>query len=434
VASFALVIFVGSLLLMLPWSRTAADGDYLTALFISTSAVCVTGLIVVDFPTYYTIFGQVVVLVLIQLGGLGVMTGAVLLFRAVGRRLSLRSQTALQDSLLQMNMAADFRRLFRWIVALTLGIEAMGAIVLFLGLSQEDRAGGALFPAVFQAVSAFCNAGFSTFSDSLRDYQGEPLIVWPIMALIVLGGLGGVVLVELIDWTKHRAGAVRGIRRLSLHSQTVLVASGVLVLVGTLALLLLGVTDGERDMTERLEAALFQSITARTAGFNTISIGALPGASLLLLTLLMFIGGSPGSCAGGIKTTTAAVWMSELWSSLRRRDEVVLFDRGVRPAIVRRAMLLINLSVAWNFVGVLLLVYVEGSGDFGFIDLFFEQISAFGTVGLSTGVTPSLAPASQVWIIATMFLGRLGPLVLTAWILRAEKGHVRHARGEVLIG
>jgi trk system potassium uptake protein len=435
VGSFALVIFIGSLLLMLPWSRTAGEADYLTALFISTSAVCVTGLVVVDFPTYYTTFGQVVVLVLIQLGGLGVMTGAILLFRALGRRLSLRSQTALQDSLLQMNMAADFRRLFRWILTLTLGIEAVGALALFAGFSLHARPGDAFFPALFHAVSAFCNAGFSTFSDSLAAYRGEPLIVWSIMALIVLGGVGGPVLVELIDWAKRRrAEATRGMRRLSLHSRTVLVSSTVLIVGGTVALLLLGLTAGERGMAERVEAALFQSITARTAGFNTISIGALPGASLLLLVLLMFIGGSPGSCAGGIKTTTAAVWVSELWASLRRRDEVLLFDRGVRPAIVRRAMLLINLSVAWNFFGVLLLVSIEGSQDFGFIDLFFEQISAFGTVGLSTGVTPRLAPASQVWIIATMFLGRLGPLVLTAWILGAEKGRVRHARGEVLIG
>lgn len=435
VLSFAAVILVGSLLLMLPWSRTGGEADYLTALFISTSAVCVTGLIVVDFPNYYSTFGQVVVLVLIQLGGLGVMTGAALLFRAMGRRLSLRSQAALQDSLLQMNLAANFRRLFRWILILTFSIEALGAAVLFLGFSLKDGPREALFPAVFQAVSAFCNAGFSTFSDSMMGYRGEPLIVWTIMALIVLGGIGAVVLVELTERSIHR-GPSQSMpsRRLSLHSRTVLVTSAVLIAAGAAVLLLFGLTPGETGVGEWIEAALFQSITARTAGFNTISIGALPVTSLLLLIALMFIGGSPGSCAGGIKTTTAAVWLSEVWSSVRRRDEVVLFDRALKSSIVRRAMLLINLAVAWNFVGVLLLMYFEGTEHTALMGLFFEQISAFGTVGLSTGVTPHLSGAGQLWIIATMFVGRLGPLVLTAWVLGAERRMVHHPEGRVLIG
>ncbi|HZJ02509.1 MAG TPA: potassium transporter TrkG, partial [Thermoleophilia bacterium] len=368
VLGFAAVILVGSLLLMLPWSRTGDDANYLTALFMATSAVCVTGLIVVDFPNYYTPFGQAIILVLIQIGGLGVMTGAALIFRAVGRRLSLRSQAALQDSLVQMEVASDFRRIFRLILTLTFSIEAIGAVLLFVGFSLRGGAADAVFPAIFQAVSAFCNAGFSTFSDSLIGFQGEPLIVWTVMALILSGGIGGIVLIELLDRVRGR-GTANGVRsqKLSLHARTVLWASAILVVAGT-------------------------------AGFNTVGIGELPPASLLIIVLLMFIGGSPGSTAGGVKTTTAALWVGELWSSVRRRDEVVLFDRAVKPAIVRRSMLLINLAVAWNFVGVILLMWFEGTEEFGFMELFFEQISAFGTVGLSTGPTSTLSAVSQIWI------------------------------------
>ena len=436
VFSFAVVIIVGSLLLMLPWSRTGGEADYLTALFISTSAVCVTGLIVVDFPTYYSTFGQVVVLVLIQLGGLGVMTGAALLFRAMGKRLSLGSQAALQDSLLQMGRAADFRGIFRWILILTFSIEALGATILFAGFSLENGPRDAVFPALFQAVSAFCNAGFSTFSDSLMGYRGQPLIVWTVMVLIVLGGLGAAVLVEITERTvrSRRPTVPISGRRFSLHTHTVLVATAILIVAGAGALLVLGLTPGETGVGEWIEAALFQSITARTAGFNTISVGALPVTSLLFLIFLMFVGGSPGSCAGGIKTTTAVVWVSEVWSSVRRRDEVVLFDRAIKSSIVRRAALLINLAVGWNFLGVLLLMRFQSMERSGVMDLFFEQISAFGTVGLSTGVTPDLSGPSQLWIIATMFVGRLGPLVLTAWVLGTERRAVRHADGRVLIG
>ena len=435
VLGFAAVILVGSLLLMLPWSRTGDDANYLTALFMATSAVCVTGLIVVDFPDYYTPFGQAIILVLIQIGGLGVMTGAALIFRAVGRRLSLRSQAALQDSLVQMEVASDFRRIFRLILTLTFSIEAIGAVLLFVGFSLRGGAADAVFPAIFQAVSAFCNAGFSTFSDSLIGFQGEPLIVWTVMALILSGGIGGIVLIELLDRVRGR-GTANGVRsqKLSLHARTVLWASAILVVAGTAGLLLFGLTPEETGTFDSFQAALFQSITSRTAGFNTVGIGELPPASLLIIVLLMFIGGSPGSTAGGVKTTTAALWVGELWSSVRRRDEVVLFDRAVKPAIVRRSMLLINLAVAWNFVGVILLMWFEGTEEFGFMELFFEQISAFATVGLSTGPTSTLSAVSQIWIIVTMFLGRLGPLVLAAWILGAHKSKVHHAYGDLLIG
>ncbi len=434
VGGFALVILVGSLLLLLPWARTGEDMDFVTALFTSTSAVCVTGLIVVDFPVYYSTFGQIIVLALIQVGGLGVMTGAAFIYRLLGRRLSLRSEAALHNSVFQRNAAAEFRLLFRRILLVTLVAELAGAIILAFGIVLSGAEGGSIFPALFQSVSAFNNAGFSTYSDSLIGFADQPLVLFTIMALIVLGGLGGIVLVELLECgrnlvrTRGRSGCHFG-----LHSRLVFIVSGVLILSGAGFLLATG-TPTEAGAIEKVGEALFQSVTARTAGFNTVAIGALPVASLVLLIALMFVGGSPASTAGGIKTTTLAIWLADVWSAVRKREEVVILKRAIPPDVVRRALLLINLAVLWNFVGVLLLLVLEKETEFALLDLLFEQISAFATVGLSTGVTPELSTASRLWIIVTMFVGRLGPLLLASWAFRAQPARVHHATGRVLIG
>ncbi|GAB4252077.1 MAG: TrkH family potassium uptake protein [Thermoleophilia bacterium] len=439
VAGFAALILFGSLLLMLPWATTAGETDYLTSLFISTSAVCVTGLIVVDFPNYYTAFGQTVVLVLIQAGGFGVMAGAALVFQLVGRRLSLRSEAALRSSLFPQGPASAFRILFRRLVLLTIAAEVLGTLVLFVGLISDrnasDGAPDALFSALFQSISAFNNAGFSTYSDSLTGLAGNPLVVAPIALLIIAGGLGGIVLIEVYDailafWrTRER----RPFRRLSLHTRTVLLTSALLIAGGALLLEAVGLPEG-RGPYQDVADAVFQSLTARTAGFNTVDIGALPAASLVLLIGLMFIGGSPASTAGGVKTTTVAIWLAEVWAALRRREDAVILKRSIPPTIVRRALLLISLSSLWNFGGVLLLLLLERETHPAFLGLLFEQISAFGTVGLSTGITAQLSGPSQIWIIVTMFVGRLGPLLLASWALRAEPARVHYASGRMLIG
>lgn len=434
VAGFAAVILAGALLLLLPWSRGQGGASPVDALFISTSAVCVTGLSTVDFPAYYSGLGHVVVALLIQVGGLGVMTGAALVYRAVGRRLSLRSQAALQDSLIQEDSASGFWPVFRAIVLLTFAIEAVGAVLLFFGFVSQRPLGEAVSAALFHAVSAFCNAGFSTYGDSLMGFRGRPLVVGTVMGLIVLGGLGGLVLVELRQYGPLRLRGRPSMLRLTLHTRAVLAMTAFLIVAGTVLLLAFGLTPDLHGPGAVTEAALFQSVTARTAGFNTVAIGSLPIASLLLLIALMFIGGSPGSCAGGVKTTTAVIWGAELWSALRRRNETVVMDRVIPPTIVRRALLLVNLSVLFNFVGVLLLLLFERGTQISPIGVFFEQISAFGTVGLSTGITPDLSALSKLWLVATMFVGRLGPLVLASFALRARTAKIRPATGRLLIG
>jgi len=470
ILSFAGLILLGSVLLSLPIAHASGAVGYVDALFTATSAVCVTGLIVVDTATDYTLFGQIVILVLIQAGGLGVMTFAALVFRLMGRRLSLSSRAALHDAFFQEDRAGEFRRLFARILRITLLIETAGALALFLALVRRTSAGDAAYSAVFHSISAFCNAGFSIYTDNLYELRESVVIVSAVMVLIILGGLGHTVLQELSSrlgaWTKRggpRRGSVarsvdlggrtpdggtaadppapgdsRRLRPLSLHTQVVLRATLVLIVGGTILLFLFGMTGEQTSWSSRLWTALFQSVTARTAGFNTVSIGMLPYASLLLLCILMFIGGSPGSCAGGLKTTTAAIWVARLRARLAGDDEPRLLGRRVPNEVLRRTTILVALAVIWNTVGVLLLLATElgttGPFAFGLQDVLFEQLSAFGTVGLSTGLTPVLSTAGRVWIIATMFVGRLGPLTLATWMVSRDTIRVRYPEGKVMIG
>lgn len=439
VGGFAGIILIGSLLLSLPWAHQPGQVSYLDALFTATSAVCVTGLIVVDTGTAYTVFGQLVILLLIQTGGLGIMTFAGLVFRMLGRRLSLQSQAVLHDSFFQRDIGADFKRLFRQILITTLSIELVGAAFLFLALVfRTANPGAAFYAAVFHSVSAFCNAGFSIYKDSLIELRNSPVLVITIMVLIITGGLGHGVLLELQQLCHYCLGRKprqAGGHVLSIHARVVLGMSAVLIVLGTLGLLAGGLTAHEATWVEKFAGALFQSVTARTAGFNTVPIGALPLSSLMLLVMLMFIGGSPGSCAGGIKTTSFAIWLAELRARLRGEDDVKLLDRRLPMPILWRTTILLRLALAWNLIGILLLLTTESLGaGMGLQDVIFEQLSAFGTVGLSTGLTDRLSGMGRVWIIASMLVGRLGPLTLAMWILPERRVHVRYPEGKVMIG
>lgn len=431
---FAAVIFLGTLLLCLPWSQHGKVG-FLDALFTSTSAVCVTGLTVVDTGTDFTFFGQVVILILIQTGGIGIMAFAALAFQLMGRRMSLQSQAVLQDTFFQRDVAEGFHRTLRLILILTFGIEATGALLMWIFLFPGMKAGPALFSAVFHAVSAFCNAGFSIRTDNLLGLD-NPGILIVIMLLIVAGGLGHTVLHEL--WTlgsrRGERGGVRKPQALSMHCRLVLWVSSFLLVGGAVGILILGLTPGEVTWDDKILHAAFQSVTARTAGFNSVEIGKLPQASLFILIMLMFIGGSPGSCAGGIKTTTSAIWGARIRAALRGERDVQLLGRRIAWEQVGRADLLVALAICWNMAGVMLLLTVEANLPESHLGLIFEQISAFGTVGLSTGLTPSLSPAGKLWIIATMFVGRLGPLTIALWMVPTHKAHVRYPKGTVMIG
>ncbi len=437
-AGFAAVILIGSALLWLPWSHQPGAVGYLDALFTSTSAVCVTGLVTVNTATDYTVTGQVVIIVLIQIGGLGVMTYAAMALSVLRRRLSLRTQAALQDALFQKDEARDFKRRFRQIVSITLAVEAVGALILFLALLPTSGGASAAWRAVFHSISAFCNAGFSLFPNNLADVRSNHLFTAVIMILIVLGGLGFTVLHEL-SWEGRRI--VRRMdrpkpRRFSLHANVVLRTSLALIVGGAVLMLLFGMTGGERTWGERIEGALFQSISARTCGFNTIDVGALPVASLLILTALMFIGGSPASCAGGVKTSSLAVMFARIRSYVSGEDEARLLGRTLNRDLIRSAGLLFALAVGWNLIGLFVLAHFEqGRPGVELQHLLFEQISAFGTVGLSTNTTTAgLGVAGKLWIIATMYVGRLGPLTLASLAIYRRTSRITFPEGKVMIG
>ncbi len=435
VSGFGGAILLGAVILTLPVSGQVG---FLDALFTSTSAVCVTGLVVVDTATAFTLFGKTVVMMLIQVGGLGIMTFAALFFQLFGKRLSIKSKMVLEGSFFQQDIGIEFRQMFRQILLITGLAELAGAILIFITLLwRSTPAFEALYSALFHSVSAYCNAGFSTYSDNLVGVRNSHVFVVTIMALIVIGGLGHVVLRELWGRAKNRFTWKQGMGRsrfLSFHSRIVLTVTATLIISGTLGLLFFGLTQNEVTLTEKLSGALFQSITARTAGFNTVDIGRLPLASLLLIVLLMFVGGSPASCAGGIKTTALAIFLADLRAKLRGDTEVRLFNRRVPEDMVKRISLLLGLATIWNLAGLFLLLVLESGKGMGLHDLLFEQVSAFGTVGLSTGITDKLSAPGKLWIIATMFVGRLGPLTLAVWGLPKQHVHIQYPEGRVLIG
>ena len=432
------MILIGSALLEAPWSHHPGTVGYLDALFTSTSAVCVTGLVTVNTATDYTVIGQVVILLLIQIGGLGVMTYAAIALALLRRRMSLQTQAALHESLFQQDQARDFKRRFWQIILITFGAEAVGVLVLFFSLLSGRGSGSAAWLAVFHSISSFCNAGFSIFQGNLMDVRGNHALLVIVMVLIILGGLGFTVLHEVFAEIRRVLRRERRAqpRRFSLHTNVVLRTSLLLIVVGAAALLLLGLTGAEENWGRRVEAALFQSVSARTCGFNTLDIGALPVASLLVLAVFMFIGGSPASCAGGVKTSSLAVLFARVRSYLAGEPDARLVGRRLNHDVIRTAALLLVLAIAWNLLGLLILSRVEqGRPGVELQHLLFEQISAFGTVGLSTNTTTAgLTITGKLWIMTTMYVGRLGPLTLATLASYRKTPPVSFPEGKVMIG
>lgn len=436
VAAFAALIVIGTVLLRLPVASPADDPvSTLDAFFTATSAVCVTGLITVDTATAYTRFGQIVILVLIQLGGLGVMSFGAVAGWLLHRRLSFASQATLQETFFVAGAIGNLRQAVFRIVLMTLVLEMGGAALLWVGLAGAEGPDRG-FAAVFLAVSAFCNAGFSVYSDNAMTVADNQFVYAALVGLIILGGLGYAVVFEMTrrGWARIRGEPVDTVRW-SLHARVVLGSSAALLVVGAAALILSGLGAEERSNSARLSGAFFQSVSARTAGFNTVDIGALPLPSLMLLVPLMFVGGAPGSCAGGIKTTTAVVWGARVFTRLRGGDHVSLGERRIPTDVVRRAGLVMALAWLWVLVGVLVLAFTEsGKTGFRLEALIFEQVSAFATVGLSTGLTSELSIAGKLWIIASMFVGRLGPLTIAFAVLRQGRSRYQYPIERVMIG
>ncbi|MBN2726409.1 Trk family potassium uptake protein [Candidatus Mcinerneyibacteriota bacterium] len=420
ILSFLGVIVIGTLFLSFP-RATIAPGSMplIDAFFTSTSAVCVTGLIVVDTAVYFTRFGQFVILALIQVGGLGLMTFTSFFTIFFFKTMSFRERFLMSD-VLSTDYIGGVHKIIGKILTITFTIEAAGALLLFTSWHDKFRnTGEALFHSVFHAVSSFCNAGFSTFSTSLAAFRGDVSVNLIVMFLIILGGLGFLVLMDFFQPLEGRR------RMLMVQTKLVLTTSLLLILAGAVLFFIMessGVLQGF-SLKEKLLASFFQAVTPRTAGFNTVNIGLLSAPMLLIFTLFMFIGASPGSTGGGIKTTTFGILVATVWSYLKSRDQVILFKRRIPSRLAYRAMSLVIISFAYLFIVYLFLIVSE---DFSLMDTLFEMISAFGTVGLSTGVTPHLSSAGKVAIMLTMFVGRLGPMTLALALSRSEKSVVTY--------
>ncbi len=440
--SFAAMIAVGSLLLTLPLSVTQfAHVSYVDSLFTMASAVCVTGLSVNDVPTTYTLFGQAVILAGIQLGGIGIMTIAALAL-TFSRNTSLQCQLR-YAAMLDARTLADLRQIVVGIIVGTFVIEAIGALALWSLLAGDPRLGEAspAWMAVFHAVSAFCNAGFSLFPGNLALFVGDFGVQLVVMLLIVFGGLGFPVMMELVRTGWRRL--VRALRkdrpmppRLSLTTRVVVSTTVILIALGTGAVMVLEFTGalapaGAPGGGGRFMAALFASVNTRTSGFNTVDLAAMKDATLLIMCVLMFIGGSPASTAGGIKTTTAAVLFATLRGELRGR-EPELGGRAIAPEALRKAIAVSAMSIGIVLAVILLLTLTE---DQPFLRLTFEAVSAFATTGLSTGITASLTVAGKLIITAAMFIGRVGPFTIALAVGReGEAQRYRLAREDLPVG
>jgi len=432
IASFLFLIISGAGLLCLPKASAGENISFVDALFTATSATCVTGLVVKDTGKDFSLMGQVIILTLIQLGGLGIVVFGAVFALLLGQALSLRESVVMQD-LLSARTLGRIGNMIAFIFVGTLLIEAVGAIAMF-GMWDDvpGRVGNLQqqwFCSIFHSISSFCNAGFSLFKDSMVSYNRSWQVYLVMVPLIILGGLGFGVHYDLSNIVADRVKRfIKGRfdkscrfsrempKRMGLQSKIVLSVSGCLIVLGALAILLFERYASGTNSADNpgILGALFQSVTARTAGFNTVNISALSASSRFILILLMFVGGSPGSTAGGIKTVTLAVVVMTVIAALRKRQEVEMFKRSIRIVVVGRAITVTLLFVAVLFGAALALSITENASSFEMSDIMFETASALGTVGLTTGITPFLTTMGKLIIIAVMLIGRLGPLTLLA--------------------
>jgi len=439
--SFLSAIIIGTILLSLPIA--AQDGDevaLIDRLFTATSATCVTGLVVKDTASW-TPFGRLVIMALFQAGGLGIMTFSTLFAIALGRKITIREDMAVKGTLGQKGIK-DIKGLVLRIVFIVFSFEAAGAALLFFrwrAITDWPVLTG-LYNAVFHSISAFCNAGFSLFKDSFVGFKGDVFINIIMISLIFIGGIGFIVILDiwrLRFWRKDRRPVFC---KLSLQSKIALFISIILITTGALGIYFLEKNSAlyNADVKVRFFGPIFQAVTARTAGFNTLPIRRFAPATLALITLLMFIGASPGSTGGGIKTCTFGVLLASTAAMIKNKERVWLFKKTIPKVVIRKALVIFILALGWVFIFSLLLLITERGNIFGgnyYLRLLFETVSAFGTVGLTTGITPMLTDMGKLLIIMTMFVGRIGPLTLAlAVALQEEKLLYNYPEEQVMVG
>lgn len=434
VLGFAVIILIGAGLLMLPFASTTGQSmSFVDALFTSVSATCVTGLVVVDTGSAFTTFGQIVIVALIQIGGLGFMTMATLVAFVFRKKITLKERLVLQEALNQGSMEGIVR-LIRKVIIYSLTIEAVAAILFTIRFSFEFGFSRGLYYGIWHAISMFNNAGFDLFGTvdapfvSLTGYVGDFVVNFVSIMLIILGGIGFIVISDLIEFRKKK--------KLSLNSKVVLSMSGLLLVVGVLGIFIFEFTNirtlGSLDFGSKLLSSFFQSAATRSAGPNTVDISALRQASQFLMIILMFIGASPGSTGGGIKVTTFTILISAIITMIRGKEDIVVFRYRLAKDRILKAITLTMMSL---FLVIIVTMILSTTQDSSFIKILFEVTSAFGTVGLTMGLTPELTTFGKVLISLTMFAGRLGTVTL-AYALqpKQEKELFRYPEGKITIG
>lgn len=429
---FAAVILLGAILLSLPISsRDGNPTNFIDALFTSTSAVCVTGLVTVDTGTHYSLFGQIVIMLLIQTGGLGFMTFATLIALILGKKISLRERLIMQEAYNTFNIQGVVK-LALYVMGITFSIELIGALILSTQFIPQYGLLKGLYFGLFHSVSAFCNAGFDLIGNfqSLTPYVDNTVINLTIMSLIIIGGIGFAVLTEVINYRKTR--------RLTLHAKVVLSATAFLIISGAIGFFLLEYTNpktiGNLNMKGKILASLFASVTPRTAGFNTISTSDMTTAGKFLTIVLMFIGASPGSTGGGIKTSTAFLLFMTVVAVVQGKEDTEIYQKRINKSYVYRALAiaLISFTIV-TFVTMVLSIVQHGD----FIEYLYEATSAFATVGLTLGLTTRLTLIGKIIIIITMYIGRVGPLTITMAIAHKQQtttSLIRYPEDKILIG
>jgi trk system potassium uptake protein TrkH len=428
--SFAITILVGTFLLMLPSSTNKhIITPFIDALFTATSATCVTGLTVVDTGTHYSLFGQLVILFLIQVGGLGIMTISTAFAVLLGQKLTLKVENVMQN-VVGESMRFDMLALIKNILIVTFVLEAIGSAFLFLTFIKIFQPIKALYYAIFHSISAFCNAGFGLYPDNLMQFKFNFNVSMTVTLLIIFGGLGFSVIVDL--W-RHITNSKRRLS-LSLHTKIVVYTTLFLLVFGTVAFFISEFNNTMKDFTipQRLITSWFQSVTCRTAGFNTIDESQITPATSLFSMILMFIGASPGSTGGGVKTSTFALLLLSILTLVKGQNDLSIFKRKINPNSVRESVSLITVSVVLIFIIVFTMLIID---TFSLEKTMFEAISAFGTVGLSMGITPDLSSISKFLITLLMYIGRVGPLtMLFAFSQRRKVLHFTYAEEKISIG
>lgn len=446
VSSFFAIILLGGLILTLPFAtKSGQSAGFLKALFTATSAVCVTGLIVEDTATYWSTFGKVVIISLIQIGGLGIVTITSFFYSFMRKKASLKTLVVTQESTASFSFD-DVLRLVRRIILITLSIEAVGGVILSWRFIGRYGLVTGIAKGFFQSVSAFCNAGFDLHGDtapgkfsSLVAWNNDPVVILTTGFLIVLGGLGFVVWSDLLNWRRGQ--------KLAFHTKIVLLVTGVLLLTGMVFFLIVEFNNtrhtysmGSLPAWQRPVAAFFQSVTPRTAGFNSIDQLTLHDTSKFMTVILMFIGAAPGSTGGGIKITTFAVIVATILSDIRGRDEIVMARHRLSRETFTRALAIMGLALTIVLFTTMALSFIEAqaieAGKFSFLDILYEATSAFATVGLTSAGTPTLHPGSWVVLIPAMYLGRVGPasFAISLAMRGLKKRELIHPEGKTLVG